>query len=277
VDTGIAGTRPEFPSVKRLGQWSPAGQDAWTDDHGHGTMCACIATATSAAGGEFDGVAPDASLISCRTEFLDSELTTIYDFLGDFAEQNGVPVVASNSWGYKSGEPPPARDDDFPSALEDALQRGVIAVFSAGNYHQLAGGAPDRCDPTSIWEHKCRADVMTVANSVPDGSMWPTSSRGPGQLHGEPGSAHKPDVNAPTPAYGRVLWGTSVRSLPEGWGTSGACPQVAGLVALALATRKTSDRDAIFAAIRDSAVSLGLGPDCQGTGRIDCNAALARL
>jgi serine protease AprX len=277
VDSGIAGTRPEFPQTKRVGQWSPVGHDAWTDSLGHGTMCACIATATRTQGGEFDGVAPDASLIACRTGFFDTELTTIYDFLGDFAVEHGVPVIASNSWGYQTGSPPPAgRPDDFPSALEDALARGVIAVFSAGNYHEMAGGSPDECQPTSIWEHKCREDVMTVANSRPDGSMWSTSSRGPGQFFGQQGMALKPDVNAPTPPNGRVLWGESVASLPDGWGTSGACPQVTGLIALAL-SHGEKDRDKIFAAIRNSAFTLGLEETCQGKGRIDCRAALDLL
>jgi len=277
VDSGIAGGRPEFPQTKRLGQWSPAGHDAWSDALGHGTMCACIATATRAYGGEFDGVAPDAGLIACRTGFLDSELATIYDFLGDFAEDNGVAVVASNSWGYQSGSPPPGgRPDDFPAALEEALGRGVIAVFSAGNYHEMANGSPDACQPTSIWEHKCRDDVLTVANSRPDSTMWSTSSRGPGQLFGHPGMGLKPDVSAPTPPNGRVLWGADVASLPDGWGTSGACPQVSGLIALALSCGET-DRDVIFNAIRASAVTLGLESSCQGTGRIDCRATLDKL
>jgi hypothetical protein len=31
----------------------------------------------------------------------------------------------------------------------------------------------------------------------------------------------------------------------------------------------------LYAAIRDGAVDLGHGPDCQGHGRIDCAASLA--
>jgi subtilisin family serine protease len=69
VDTGVNGQRPEFPAAKRLGQWAPQGREPWEDSNGHGTMCACIATGTRASGGEFDGVAPDAGLIACRTSF----------------------------------------------------------------------------------------------------------------------------------------------------------------------------------------------------------------
>lgn len=277
IDSGIAGSRLEFPQAKRRGQWSPIGQDAWTDHHGHGTMCACIASATRAEGGEFDGVAPEASLLACRTTFVDSELATIYDFLGDFADENQLPVIASNSWGLRTGDPPPDNPgDDFPAALDDALARGVWAVFSGGNYHAQASGTPDACEPTSIWQHKCREDVLTVANSKPDGTMWPTSSRGPGQHFGTAGMAFKPDINAPTPPNGRVLWGDQVASLPDGWGTSGACPQVSGLIALAI-SKGATDREEIFGAITTSAVPLGHDPACEGRGRIDCRAALDAL
>jgi serine protease AprX len=278
VDTGVNGARPEFPQSKRLDQWAPAGEDAWTDYEGHGTMCACIATGTRAEGGEFDGVAPDAGLIACRTRFFDSEVVTIYDFLIDFATDHGdMRVVASNSFGRRVGTPPaPPPDTDLADALADAVAAGIAICFSAGNYHELAGGAAAACNPTSIWLHKCRDDVITVATSRPDGTMWSYSSRGPGQFAGDPGMADKPDVTAPTPPNGRVVYGDSVRSLPNGWGTSGACPQVAGLAALMLAGSTASAAD-VFDAIRSTAASLGHGADCQGRGLIHAANAVAAL
>jgi serine protease AprX len=278
VDTGVNGLRPEFPAAKRRGQWAPLGEDPWVDYLGHGTMCACIATATRAEGGEFDGVAPDAGLISCRTHFYDSELATLYDYLGDLVEEEGMRLVATNSFGIKSGTPPPGdQNADFIPALDDAIARGVIVFFSAGNYHDLAGGSPDRCDPTSIWTYKCREDVLTVAGAKPDETMWFYSSRGPGQYAGESGMRDKPDVTAPTPPNGRVLYGDGPRSLPDGWGTSGACPQAAGLGALLLSANGSLGRQEVFDAIRDSAKPLGHGATCEGTGLIDCRAALARV
>ena len=56
VDTGVNGARPEFPMSKRTGEWAPIGEDAWNDYLGHGPTCACIATATRDADGEFDGM-----------------------------------------------------------------------------------------------------------------------------------------------------------------------------------------------------------------------------
>lgn len=274
VDTGVNGNRPEFPLAKRRDQWAPAGENPWLDYNGHGTMCACIATATRAEGGEFDGVAPEARLVSCRTHFYDSELTGIYDFLGDLAEQ-GEPMIASNSFGIATGTAPPEpADSDFPDALGEAIDRGVIVCFSAGNYHQLAGGQPDQCTPTSVWRYKCRDDVLAVAASKPDDTMWFYSSRGPGQHAGEAGMGDKPNVTAPTPPQGRVVFGDAVKSLPDGWGTSGACPQVAGLLAL-LASKRRAPRQELFAAVTDTTRSIGLGANCQGTGVIDCEKAVA--
>lgn len=274
VDTGIDGTRAEFPASKKAGAWQPAGETPWTDWEGHGTMCAAIAAGTTAAGGTRNGIAPDAQLIACKTYFYDSELTAAYDYLTALAKAGSV-IVASNSFGIKTGTPPPPpAATDVGDALRDALDAGIIAVFSAGNYHDLTTGQANGCAPTSIWLHKCRSDVLTVGTCKLDETMWHYSSRGPGQHFGDPGTARKPDVIAPTPANGLIAYGSADRVLPIGWGTSGACPQVAGLAALLLAWRPTLAPVAVRDAIRDTARSVGLGADCQGSGIIDCEAAV---
>jgi subtilisin family serine protease len=86
----------------------------------------------------------------------------------------------------------------------------------------------------------------------------------------------KPDVTAPTPPNGRVVYGDEVRSLPNGWGTSGACPQVAGLAALLRGKRAATVQE-VRDAVRGTAVPLGHGPDCEGEGLIDCAAAIAAI
>jgi serine protease AprX len=105
--------------------------------------------------------------------------------------------------------------------------------------------------------------------------MWHYSSRGPGQHFGDPNTSPKPDVTAPTPKNGKVVYGASIRTFPTGWGTSGACPQAAGLAALLWSKTPSLTPADLYAAIRDRAVDLGHGPDCQGHGRIDCAASLA--
>ena len=108
---------------------------------------------------------------------------------------------------------------DSPAlALDDAVAAGVVVVFSAGNYHALAGGQPTACSPNSIWLYKSRADILAVGTCRLDKTMWDYSSRGPSQHFGSPNTSAKPDVVAPTPRNGRILYGTGESVLANGWG-----------------------------------------------------------
>lgn len=277
VDTGVNGDRAEFPMAKRADGIAFGGQNPWTDTRGHGTMCACIATATQAQGGQFRGVAPEARLISCKTAFHRTELTAIYNTLAERAERGEV-IVATNSFGRRTGTPPNEPPDaDFDAAIARAIAAGVMFVFSAGNYHRMVGGTDQSCGPNSIWLHKGRADVMTVGTCDLEGAMWYYSSRGPGQFPDRDGHGPKPDVIAPTPRNGLVLHGAQERSKRNGWGTSGAAPQVAGLLALLLSARPDLPRPELADIVRDTARSLGLGAYCQGAGVINCSAAFDRV
>ncbi len=276
VDTGIDGTHKEFPTWKRAGHWESPGDTPWTDWKGHGTMCACISAATSDDGGKYNGIAPDAKVIACKTRFYDSELALIYDMLTDRA-RGGERIVASNSFGRKTGAPPPIpTDSDFIPALDDAIAEGVAVFFSAGNNHKRAGGSPSACNPNSIWLHKSRADLLSVATCNLDKAMWYYSSRGPGQHYGDANTNQKPDVTAPTPINGKVLYGSGERVLPNGWGTSGACPQAAGLAALLLSLDPGLTAAQVYDTIRNTAVDIGKAHECQGKGLIDCEAAVSR-
>jgi serine protease AprX len=274
IDTGIDGSRPEFPSFKRAGHWEPEGHQPWTDWKGHGTMVACIAAATNANGGEFCGVAPNAGLIACKTLFYEVELISIYDYLADLA-RTGMPIVAINSYGNSSGKAPVGpQDNDINLAMEDAIDAGVVFVFSAGNNHVAAGGNPESCEPNSIWLHKCRSNLMTVGACNLNREMWYYSSRGPGQYFGQQDMNRKPDVIAPTPEGGRILYGERIGILPNGWGTSGACPQVGGLAALLLARNPNLQREEIFQIIRSTSAPLCSKEYCEGNGLIDCKSAV---
>lgn len=272
VDTGIDDTELQI-ARKSVGGWAAPGQSPWTDWSGHGSMCACIAAGTEEYGGVFNGIAPGASVIPCRTRFYDSELAIVYDYLRNLRNKEGKTIVASNSFGIHTGAAPtPDPGLDFPDALSDAIDAGVFVCFSAGNNHDLAGGHPQECTPNSIWLHKSRADVMTVATHDLNGAIWYYSSRGPGQHFGGQNTSEKPDVTAPTPKNGRVVYGNQVRILPNGWGTSGACPQVAGLAAILLECNPGLDRASLFDAIRDGAAPINIGYKCEGHGCIDCSS-----
>ncbi len=278
VDTGVDGTHPEFPPPRRAGGWAPINEDPWTDWQGHGTMCMAIAGASRGPDARCIGVAPEATLVSCRTSFYDSEVTAIYDMLTARARA-GEKIVASNSFGRRTGTQPPepGPGSDFDEALDEAIEAGVIVAFSAGNNHELAGGRVDACSPNSVWLHKSRADLLAVATCDLEQRMWFYSSRGPGQYHGRPGMNDKPDVTAPTPRNGRILYGAGERVLANGWGTSGACPQVAGLAALIWSMRPDLPSTQVIQLIKDTARDIGFGPHCQGKGMIDCSEAIGRL
>ncbi|MBX9615588.1 MAG: S8 family peptidase [Caulobacteraceae bacterium] len=274
VDTGVNGLRPEFGPARRL---SGLGTNPWADDLGHGTMCAAIAAASRADGGLIDGVAPKATLLPCRTAFYEVELSAIYDALTGL-RANGQVVVASNSFGIRTATAPGEDPNDlFVAALSDAIDAGVHVLFSAGNYHDLAGGAPQACDPTSIWLYKCRDDVLTVTTCDQDRAMWFYSSRCPGQFDARARMGPKPDVTAPTPRNGEILYQNGLHVLPTGWGTSGACPQVAGLAALLLSLDPALTSSSLFDYIRSTARDLGFSRNCQGAGLIDCAAAVGKV
>lgn len=65
--------------------------------------------------------------------------------------------------------------------------------------------------------------------------------------------------------------------MPNGWGTSGAAPQVAGLLALLLSRDPSLSRDALFDIVLTTASDLGFAHSCQGHGLIDCRSALEQL
>ena len=285
IDTGIHGDRREFAMPgKQAGGWSQAAIPPlsplapWRDDHGHGTMCALIAAGSDSYGGRFSGVAPQTPLYACRVPgFVDADLVLMYDRLIDSAERGEV-IIASHSFGVATGAPP-AEDPSlmFPTALQAALDAGVHAVFSAGNYHLKAGGVADGRAPNSIWLHKGMQGVLTVGTCDLEGGIWDYSSRGPGQFPDRVGHGPKPDVVAPTPRNGLIGVGGKDVVMPDGWGSSGAAPQVAALLAILLSTRADIPRDELYDIIRDTAVDLGLHRDCQGAGMIDCRAALERV
>jgi serine protease AprX len=266
VDTGVSGERKEFESARKVGGWARPGVDPWTDDNGHGTMCATIALGAKIAGGKYNGVAPKASLISCRTTFRYSELISIYDYLASRALA-GEKIIATNSWG--SREPAdPRYVQRLNEAISDAIDAGVIFVFSAGNYHTYVGGLQENCSPNSIFDHKNRTDILTVGTCKLNGEMWPYSSRGSNKELEQKGF-YKPDVVAPTPQKASIAYGAKDKIL-ETWGTSGAAPMVAGLAALIASLRREMTNQQVLEAIKNCATNLGHHINCQGKGLISC-------
>lgn len=284
VDTGICGDLDEFPDWKRhpLDLETAFHGAHWSDPRGHGSMCATIAAATDTAGGRFSGIAPDASVIAARTTLAATDIYSIYDEL-IAARQSGdisTPLVISNSYGLYRCSPLSGFQEDHPylEIVLNAIDEGIPVVFAAGNNHYdvLCNHEPDECGPTSIWAVNSHERILSVGTvNADDSNQDPTtphanSSRGPGQWAG---ALPKPDCVAPT--YGTVVWSCEYRQM-DWWGTSGACPQVAGLAALLLSSDPSLTPAEIGDIVRETSRPTGAPAECVGHGVIDCEAAVRR-
>lgn len=280
VDTGVQGSRPEFRNKVHWhsGLTAHSNLSAWEDTNGHGTMCAAIAAGQGGMGTARDGVAPESLILPCRTtSFYDSDIVRFYDILIQRAV-NGEIIVVTNSFGIKTGTPPPLIDRDLIEVLMKAEDVGIHIFFSAGNNHEATGASHSDCQPNSIWLHKSYDCLTTVGTCDLDKQVWSYSSRGPGQFFGEARTRQMPDITAPTPKNGRIAYGVNDRTLTRGWGTSGACPQAAGLAALILSLEPILRPSEVRDIIRNTGKSIGgWGSTCQGQGMLDCEAALNSL
>jgi subtilisin family serine protease len=281
IDTGVCGTDAEFPAWKQSPhRWSHDGSDAWTDDAGHGSMTAAAAAATNSDGGRYNGVAPDASIIACKTTFDDTEIFDIYDYLISLVKSQKVGrLVTNNSYGdYRCSEvtvPP-----QVTRVIRTAVDAGIVIVFAAGNNHVVVcHNDPSACEKNTIWGLNSLDEVLSVGTVNHENRMSDPpavsgdyshrdSSRGPGQFAKK---TTKPDCVAPT--YGEVVWGCGYQAM-EWWGTSGAAPQVAGLAALVLEREPGLSPEQVYDRIRGTCTDIGLGRECAGHGLINCEMAV---
>jgi serine protease AprX len=152
-----------------------------------------------------------------------------------------------------------------------------VVVYAAGNNHYdvLCNHDPTKCSSNTIWAVNSMDEVLSVGTVNWDNRMdtgqHANSSRGPGQW----ANVHKkPDCVAPT--YGEIIWGSGYQVM-EWWGTSGACPQVAGLAALLLSAEPRLTPAQVGDIIRQTCRDIQLPKTCAGAGLIDCEAAVAQV
>jgi subtilisin family serine protease len=284
VDSGIAPDLPELPAGAKRSPVDPGGfysGSHWQDLVGHGSMCATIACG-GGGGSAFRGVAPEATVLSVRSDLSAIDISTVYTGMILAKRQGRIPgpLVISNSWGLyacgSQGYMP--QNHPFMDVILLAVAEGITVVFAAGNNHVTQCNANPRADsPNSIWGPNSHDKVITVGtvnraetNRDPE-TPHKDSSRGRGewaQLR------DKPDCVAPT--YGEVVWGSSRRYMAW-WGTSGACPQVAGLAALMYSIKPGLRPEQVADIIRNTCRRPVDEPAlCVGHGVIDCEAAVLR-
>ncbi len=282
VDSGVVGGIREISKVRRSPIDLPAACQGkhWQDKDGHGSMCATIASGSRADGGQYDGVAPESTVISARSSLLSNDLYRVYESLIGLKQSGtlALPLVISNSWGLKSCQPDCDLPEDHPltEIIQAAVEAGIVVVFAAGNHHAdlLCKHDPKADRPSTIWGINSLDQVLSVGTV----SRWGTnqdpstphvnSSRGPGQWAED---YPKPDCVAPT--YGEVRWGAEYVTMAW-WGTSGACPQVAGLAALLLSIKPDLTPLEVGNIIREACTPTNFPPSCVGRGVINCQEAV---
>jgi len=238
-------------------------------------MCAAIAAGSPEGNAELCGAAPDARLYSCKTDYQLSSIIAAYEWIEDQLEQKDPPkIVVNNSFGHEGAAPPQHNGQSLPQdhplalTIKRLVAAGIPMVFAAGNNHDEK--QPRSIKPNTIWAWNSLPDVLTVAEVDENLRVRPYSSRGPGEW--APAQSPKPDCSAPT--YGWVLFGDGYGDAAEGWGTSGASPQAAGLLAMLRQQRPDLKPQALYQRIRDKCRALSEHKYQVGCGLLDCDAAL---
>jgi serine protease AprX len=267
VDSGFF-AHPFFAAngYKLIPSASPDARDPEKDKSGHGTgECANIFT-----------VAPDATVYGVKSGLSAATALEAAIALG--------PDVMSNSWGYdvdhQSRDQLRADDPNFfnelldiETILSDAVRSGIVVLFSAGNGHRAfpacmpqiiaVGGVtvlPDGALQASSYASSFESQLYP-GRSVPDicGIVGSSTNQPPLPHHimlpVPPGS----DLDGENFPSGRSGLGWGIFS-----GTSAACPQVAGAVALMRGILKGAKADQVRTALIRTATDVTKGKTATG-------------
>jgi len=221
-----------------------------SDDHGHGTACAGLVAATQDNSIGVTGVAPGSRVAALKVGaasgyFFPSAVIPGFVYAGDM----GLEVVSCSFY------------SDFDSAAERAA---IAYCWSQGTLPVVAAGNEDSVLPFFPASYAEALAVGATGNTL-DQRVW--------------FSNHGSWVGVASPGLG--LYTTTLgSSYTSGFaGTSGACPQVAGVAALLFSAAPGATNAAVRAAIEDSCVPLDEAPYGKWVqyGRVDADAALDRI
>ena len=299
-ETAVVERMPFVVDYREDVDLSPLGEEGVADfvsigivSGAHGTHVAGIIAGNGLFGGDMQGAAPGAQIVSARacTFAAGCTATGLAEGMIDLVLQHDVDVVNVSIGGL------PALNDgsDAIAVLYDEIveQTGTQIFVSAGN----EGPGVNTVGSPSV-----AGNVVSVAASVSKGTWWADygarvkaaqaifgfSSRGPSESGGL-----KPTLAAPGAAVSttpRWLAGSAVPEtgyeLPPGYsmfnGTSMASPQVTGSAALLLSAAARSGVDASAPALRSALTSSadligGVPTTAQGTGLVDTPGAWTLL
>lgn len=262
LDTGIDPGHPDLAG--RIAASATFADHSVVDENGHGTHVAGIAAGNgSASGGQYRGVAPEASLYIGKVLGRDGSGMTSDVMAGiEWAVEQKAQVI-----GMSLGGAAPCDGSDALSVTCDAaVERGIVVCVAAGNE------GPGRY---TVGSPGCARLVITVGASDDNDKIAHFSSRGPtsdGRV--------KPDITFPgvdivaprarSTAMGRVV----DEYYTEASGTSMATPHAAGAAALILQANPDLTPAQVKEVLMRTAVSLGEDANAQGAGRADVYRAV---
>ena len=257
IDTGVDDAHLSLNPLVAERDFVNNDNDA-TDDHGHGTHVAGIASSTHVTNG---GMAPGASLMAAKVLDASGSGSTLDviagiewcvegpDGLLNTADDADVISMSLGSSALFSNQLS-CDSQAITQASNNAVTQGTVVVAAAGNNGLQAMSSPG-----------CGSNVIGVGATADDDSIAVFSNGG-----------SLLDVVAPGVSITSTIPGNAFATLS---GTSMATPHVSGEVALLLQTDPTLTPTQVKTAIQDNSVDLGApGFDfIFGHGRIDVFAA----
>jgi serine protease len=261
---------------------------------GHGECCAGIIAASHNSIG-VRGIAPNVQIVPVNIFndwFIDSEEINgnLYYFLNyaedaqdyadaiDWAYDDGNADVLSNSWAYPTTDPDEIVDaDNIIAAIDRArtLGRnglGSVVVFSSGNYNPH----PDcyYCFDGVVFPANVNG-VVTVGAVDRNGSISNYSSRGPEMDLVAPSSSGSSNDVRTIDRMGINGYETGNYTTSFG-GTSAACPQVSGVIALMLSLNPFLTETQVLTTLQQTATDMGSSgfDNTYGYGRVNAEDAV---
>ena len=252
----------------------------YVDGYGHGTAMAGIIAGNDGTTGGYQGVAPNARLVSVKvgstTGAADvSQIIAGIDWVTQHAHDPGMNVRVINlSLGTNSIQS--YQVDPLAHAAEVAWRHGIVVVVSAGNDGSTTNAVADPAIDPYLLAVGAEDPQGTVATS--DDTAASFSQRGTGQRH--------VDVVAPgTYVYGLLSPNSTLaQQYPNavfggrflrGSGTSQAAAVVSGAVADLLSVRPGLTPDQVKALLTSTAVRIATpNPNFVGAGLVQLPGAL---
>jgi serine protease AprX len=291
LDTGVSASRDLAGRVLPVSDpgtrsTSPcknfSGEPTCADGYGHGTFMAGIIAGNGAlSNGQYQGIAPQAQLVSIKVASKDGSADVSNVLAGiqwavSFRDRYGIRVLnlslgtdSTQSW----------RVDPLNYAVERAWSAGIAVVVAASNRGPAPGTISKPADDPWVITVGAVDDRQTVR--VSDDLSPDFSGRGPTAGDG----LAKPDVAAPGAHLVslRSVGSTIDNAFPtyvagayhQGSGTSMAAAVVSGVSALVLSARPTMSPNGLKYALTSTARSAAsTAPSAVGSGVVDAYGAV---